>query len=381
MTLRVLHVATGLGVGGAETMLYRLIGRLHGADRTHAVVALTGESSFDFGRYGAQVVLLGAHRMSNPLAAYAKLKNIVAEMRPDVIHSWMYHANLAALLAAPRGTPVIWGVHHALHDLSSERWLTRQVIRAGARLSQRNALRRIVYVSEVSRRQHEGVGYASQRSIVIPNGFDCVAFQPDADKRLVARAALGLDATQFLFGSFGRYHPVKDHALLLRSFAAVAQVRSHVRLAIAGLGTTGGNAELAAQISALRLTDRVHCLGPRSDMCELYNALDCYVLSSKSESFPNVLGEASACGVPSITTNVGDSAKLVAPTGLVIRPGDEAALTRAMLCMTDLAVDQRRSSGERARQHVLDHFSLDAVAERHRQLYVDVVTNAGCLLS
>ncbi len=351
-------------------MLYRLIRSLHGRDgQEHSVVTLTDTCSFDFASIGIPVDLVDLKKVVNPLSGFATLRKMIQKQKPDIIQGWMYHGNLASTLAGPPNVPVAWGIHHSLHDLKHEKLATRFLIKAGAFLSKRKNTRRIEYVSGKSQMHHYAQGYPLEKSIVIPNGFDCGDFSPDEAARLSVRHELGFNEGHVLIGNFGRYHPVKDHDLLLRAFASVSKDFQEACLVLAGTGVDQANLDLTGLICALGIADRVVLLGPRSDMPRLYNALDLYVLSSKSESFPNVLGEASACGVPSITTDVGDAGLIVGNTGWVVPSANAEALSGALREVLSLKSQERRLLGARARQHVVDRFGIHVVASSYARLY------------
>jgi glycosyltransferase involved in cell wall biosynthesis len=367
---RILHITSGLGLGGAEMMLYRLVQSLHGQGQyEHAVVALTSGCDFDFDLLGVSVDLVDFKKTWNIMSGLAALRRTIKKYDPDVIHAWMYHGNLAATLASSIKVPVVWGIHHSLHDLKHEKLSIRFLIRAGAFLSRKRNIRRIVYVSEQSRAHHSAYGYSLEKSVVIPNGFDCVAFAPDQVSRVLVRGELGFGESHVLIGNFGRYHRVKAHDLLVRAFASVANDFADSRLVLAGAGVVGENGELTTLVRSLGIEGRVVLLGPRGDMSRLYNAIDLYVLSSNSESFPNVLGEASACGVPSITTDVGDASRIVGNTGCVVPPFSVEALARALRRMLSMEPRERRFLGARARQHVIEHFEISAVSQKYAELY------------
>lgn len=371
--LRVLHVTSGLGVGGAEIMLYRLVQSLHGRDgQRHAVVTLTDNCSFNFASLGVPVRAIDLRRIGNPIRGLRTLREEIDQYRPDVVQAWMYHGNIAATLACPKHLPVLWGIHHSLHDLRSEKIATRLLVQAGRWFGQRRNVRKLIYVSEKSEQHHTVLGYPKDKALVIPNGFDCLHFSPNPALRASMRQALGLTNEQHVIGSFGRYHSVKDHPLLLKGFAAVAEAFPMAKLVLAGSGIDDSNSELMGLIRALKLEGRVLMLGRRSDMAALFNALDMYVLSSKSESFPNVLGEASACGVPCITTDVGDASRIVSDFGRVVPPGDLSELIAALHAMLSLPNDERIRIGLGGRQHIVDNFGLSMVADIYTKLYDDV---------
>ncbi len=218
---------------------------------------------------------------------------------------------------------------------------------------------------------------STAKALVIPNGFDCNYFRSDPMLRAATRLRLGLEPYHLLVGSFGRFHPVKDHKTLICAFAQVVDRIPTARLALAGGGIDISNNELVSLLTFHGVADKVILLGLCDDMPALYNALDLYVLSSVSESFPNVLGESCAVGVPCVTTDVGDAARIVEGTGHAVPPGDSRALAQAMAVFLEQQPAQRISAGERARTHILVHFSLAAAVSAYNTLYEGLTIPSG----
>jgi glycosyltransferase involved in cell wall biosynthesis len=374
--IRIVHITSGLGVGGAETMLYRLLGDLtSNANQEHLVITLTPGCEFNFDGIGVKVRVIDLKRLG--VLGLLTLRRIVHSLRPDVVQGWMYHGNIAATFSAPSGVPVVWGIHHSLHDLCNENRSIRALVRLGKWLSGYRRTRRIVYVSEASRTHHICYGYQAAKALVIPNGFDCNYFRPDSILRSATRQRLGVEPHHLLVGSFGRFHPVKDHKTLICAFAQVIDRIPTARLVLAGSGIDVSNDELVSLLAFHGVTDKVILLGLCGDMPALYNALDLYVLSSLSESFPNVLGESCAVGVPCVTTDVGDAARIVEGTGRAVPPGDARALAQAIAVFLEQHPAQRISAGERARTHVLTHFSLAAAVSAYNTLYEGLTKPSG----
>lgn len=373
-TKLIVHIISGLGVGGAETMLYRLIQSRRGkGDEVHYVISLTDNCSFDFAALGVTMEILDLRRGFAPLTGLVKIRGALARLKPYIVQAWMYHGNIAAALASPRHIPVIWSIHHSLHGLKREKAMLRFLIKVGALLGRQKQICKIIYVSERSRMHHQAIGYPPEKGIVIPNGFDSQAFAPDAAARDTVRRQLGFDDNCLLVGNFGRYDPIKDYNLLLAAFAAVSKEFPRAFLLLAGRDLVESNNELVSKIHSLGLADHIVLLGPRTEMPRLYNALDLYVLSSKSESFPNVLGEAACCGIPAITTDVGDAALIVGDCGRVVPPSDPEALSHALREMLALSAGERRTLGKRAREHIMKHFGLPLVTKAYANLYDQVI--------
>ena len=375
---RIVHVISGLGAGGAETMLYRLLSFLaNDANQEHLIITLTPGCKFDFDRIGVKVLVVDLKQLG--VIGLLALRRVVHAARPDIVQGWMYHGNLAATISAPAGIPVVWGIHHSLHDLCNEKRSIRVLVMLGRWLSRNSRISRIVYVSEASRAHHVNYGYSSEKALVIPNGFDCHDFRPDPMLRAGTRQRLGMEPHHLLVGSFGRFHPVKDHETLICAFAQVASRIPTVRLVLAGSGITNSNNELARLLEIHGVADKVLLLGLCDDMPALYNALDLYVLSSRSESFPNVLGESCAVGVVCVTTDVGDAARIIEGTGRVVPSGDACALAQAMALLLEQSPVQRTAAGERARTHIVKHFSLAVAVAAYNKLYERLFMPAGVL--
>ena len=378
--MKILHIISSLHRDGAQAMLYKLLSTTDRSPLDLAVVSLTSS-----GALGASIEKLGisvhALGMGAPLSTaqgLARLVSIARRLRPGVIQGWMYHANLAALLAQmslSRHVPVVWNIRHTPHRLAYEKRMTAAMIRLGARLSARAA--RIVYVAEESAVQHEALGYRSGTGLVIPNGFDTRRFAPSEVTRRQIRAELGLAPSTLVVGLVARYHPFKDHATFLEAAAVLQQAHPDVHFLLAGRGLDHTNTRVLALSEALRLGDRLHLCGERSDAAELLPALDIATLTSYSgEGFPNVIGEAMACGVPCVVTDVGASARLVDRTGLVVPPRAPRALAEALRQLVVMAAEDRVALGRDARRRIQEHFNLADIVTRYDALYDDVLAGS-----
>lgn len=368
-----MFVVTGLSTGGAEMMLFKLIRAMDRGRFPPAVVSL-----IDKGALGERIEALGVpvHTlgMSRSIASMARLRvlsRLITEARPDIVQGWMYHANLVASLAAAmaRGpASVLWGVRASLDGHENERRSTAAVIRIGAWASR--FTNGIVYNSRTSARQHEGLGYVRTRSQVIPNGFDCAEFHPDESAGPALRAELRIGSETLLVGCLGRFHPVKDHATFMDAAGRALQKDRRLHFVLAGSGVDAANMALATAIARHGLSGHVHLLGERRDVPAVTAALDVACSSSAwGESFPNVLGEAMACAVPCVTTNVGESAEIVGTCGIAVPPRDPNALASAIVELAALDPVERIRLGLLARGRIEQDYSIQAIADRYEQYY------------
>lgn len=373
---RVLHIITGLGTGGAERSLVNLLtGPLAGRFDARVI------SPDDEGDFGPLLIAAGvevdALRLrgsgTSPMRALRTLRKIVRSYEPDLIQGWMYHGSLAASLAARFGRtalPIAWNIRQSLYDIRTERRGTQWVIRLLARISARPAA--IIYNSHQSRLHHESFGFASTNGVVVPNGFDPGRWYPDTRRRDALRAQLNLDGDAVLLGFVGRHHPQKDIPTFLAACAKAMATDDRLHVAMVGEGLTPDNSALSRDFGRLA-PERVHALGRRDDVEAILPGFDIFCLSSSSEAFPNVLGEAMACGLPCVATDVGDCARLLDGLGRIVPPGDSDAMAAAIVELARMDVAQRAEMGKAARARIVTSYGLDAAVDRYAELYHSIL--------
>lgn len=378
--IRLAHVITDLDLGGAETVLVRLIERLDRPRFESLVVSLRhpGDLALRVQAAGVRAVSLGMRAAVPGPGSAVRLAREIRAYRPDVIQGWMYHGNLAASLAAvflrPR-PPVVWNVRQSLASLEHEKPLTRVVIRLCAMLSRRAA--RIVNNSAASARQHVAIGFAADRTVVIPNGFDTERFVPSAAARAALRREIGLPTNALLVAMVARWHPVKRHDLFLEAASGVVRRGVDAHFVLVGPGVVRDNAALAEIVSLSGIAERVYLLGERDDVAAIMAALDVLVSASGwAEGFPNVVGEAMACGVPCIVTDTGDCAAILGECGLVVPTGDSSALAAGMEKLLRLGAAERRVLGAAGRRRVVERYELAATTARYACLYEELARSS-----
>jgi glycosyltransferase involved in cell wall biosynthesis len=290
----------------------------------------------------------------------------IREHRPHVVQTWIYYADLLGGLAAKMAgrMPVVWGVHHSTLDPKTDNWRTRTVARICGRLSRRLP-DKIVFVAEAAKETHIRAGYAPEKIEVIQNGFDLDLFRPRAELRRRIRNELRVAESALLVGHLGRFHPHKDHRTFLRAAATIAGRDDRVRFVLAGREVTWENQRLAGWIRFHGLDARVHLLGQRNDSAAVLNALDVMVCSSTTEAFPLAVGEAMACGVPCVVTDVGDSAAIVGEIGSVVRPLDHDAIAVAALDVLQRPAASRAALAAAARHRIATQFDIGQTVSRY----------------
>jgi glycosyltransferase involved in cell wall biosynthesis len=373
--IKVMHVITTLGPAGAETMLCRIASGMDGTRFENEVVSLTGilDLAERMQSIGVRVRTLEMKAsVPNPLLVM-RLARWIRESKPDVIHTWMYHANLVGGLAARLAgdVPVVWGIHHSALDPRVDKRRTMLVNHICALMS-RKVPARIVCCSEASLRLHKELRYAAEKLEVIPNGFDVQQVKPDPTARASLREEIGVPADAILIGMAARFHPHKDHGNFIRAAARLHKQMPDIHFLLCGLAIIWQNSQLAKWIEEAGIRDCCHLLGVRRDMCRLFAGMDIATTASRSEAFPIVIGEAMACGTPCVVTDVGDSARIVDQTGIVVAPEDPDALAEAWRKLIEAGPEVRCRLGMAARRRVQQHFALPAIVDRYQAIYAQL---------
>lgn len=360
-----------------------LLKLLQGIDRSrfepHVLCLMrNGEIGTKIANLGIPVEAINLHpALPNPLKLW-HLKSRIKLIKPQVVQTWMYHADLlGGLCARYAGSGrIVWGIRNSSLDPKLVKPTTRLVAKVCARLSSWLP-NRILSCSDEARDRHVALGYEASKFEVIANGFNLKSFRSDDTARGTLRFALGLNSNTPLVGLIARHDPLKNHDGFLRAAAIIRNSVPDVQFLLAGGGIDSNNASLREAIAKLKLDDAVHLLGQRDDMPMLMAALDVLASSSHGEAFPNVLGEAMACGVPCVVTDAGDSAQIVGDTGEVVAVGDMAGLAQKTIKLLTLPVEQRCALGRLARERVENRYEIGQVVTRYEQFYEQLVCDEG----
>lgn len=378
---RILHIITSLQMGGAEMALYRLVSTLAPNLFQQSVISLTREQPVgDFIRSaGVPVESLGLSPGFTDPRGLFHLKRRITDFGPDVVQTWMYHADfLGGIAAKLAGSyPVVWNIRHTITDKGSLKTSTYLIASANALLS-RYLPTKIICNANAGKHTHVAMGFDENKMLVIENGFDLSQFYPDEDSRESLRRELGLSGNSYLVGMAARYSPQKDHANFLHAASLLLQKRQDVDFLLWGNNVDDNNPELAELVHSLDMQHHVHMLGLRMDGHRLFSALDIATLSSAyGEAFPQVIGEAMACGVPCVVTDVGDSARIVENTGRVIPPREPQALAKAWDELLSMPGAERTGLGLSARERIKNLFSLETSTQKYSQIYLALSKKPG----
>ena len=369
--MKQVFIITGLSTGGAEMMLLKLLQHIDRNRFDPMVISLTtvGEIGSHIKALDVPVHVLSMQPGLSGLFKFIQLVQLLRRLKPDGVQTWMYHADLlggmAARLVGIRS--LVWCIRNS--DLSEDKSKrsTLRVAKLCARLSKWMPSH-ILSCSERAKSIHIDAGYCAEKFTVIPNGFDLSRFVPDVKARVSVRTELGLHPDVSLVGLIARADPQKNHVGFVDAAVKVARALPNVHFLLAGSGIDMGNLRLVRYIAETGVKHRFHLLGRRDDIPRLMAALDLLASSSWGEAFPNVLGEAMACGAPCVVTDVGDSAEIVGDTGRVVAPDDMNGLADHMVDLLGqpelLAVLKQR-----ARRRVRERYEISDVVRLYENFY------------
>jgi len=375
--MKILHLITNLEPGGAEIMLLNLLQEMPSHEWITRIVSMR-----EIGIIGSHIQDLGipvqALKMQPGipnLKALIKLVRILKQDPPDLIQTWMYHADLLGSLAALLAghIPTIWGLHHTFNGKQSVNQKTRAIVWLNAILS--NWLpKRVVCCAESVREGHKQIGYDPKKLIVIPNGIDVQRFHPDPTAASKLKLELGIADNALLIGHFARFHIQKDHQSFIEAASLLLSEMSGVHFILAGEGITEDNRQLRTWINNAGVSNQIHLLGFRQDMPFLMAGIDVGTLSSAfGEALPLTIAETMACAIPCVVTDVGDSKMIVGVTGKTVPPKDPLALSKAWKSILSLSTQERDHLGQLARSRIKNEYNIQIVSKLYNSLYKSII--------
>ena len=370
---KILFVSTGLAYGGAETQLKEVAIRLKQRGWGVRVVSLLPPAAYveELQQAGIHVDSLQMRRKVPDPRALLRLARIIREERPDVVHAYMFHANLIARfvrLLAP--VPVLVC---SIRSLREGGWFRERAYQVTDWLADITT-----HVSQRGLERYVCAGVVPVHRIeYIPNGVDLSRFAPNPQERPQKRHTMNLHEN-FVWLAVGRLEAPKDYPLMLNAFHQVYRQFPQARLLIIGDGML--RLALERQIADIELVNAVQLLGIRQDVPDWMRIADAYVMSSAWEGMPNVLLEAHASGLPVVCTDVGGCAEIVQHrvSGFLVPPGDADALAQAMIQMMSLSEAERQAMGQAGRAHVMANFEIEQVVSRWEALYCEWIERKAC---
>lgn len=376
--MNIVHIIPSLSLGGAETALSKIVctGSVSN-ENTHSIICIVsgGQLEKNILKHGILINVLSLQSILDYPKVLFSLIRLIYRLKPDVIHTWMYHANLVGGMVAK-----IMGCNNIV-------WAIRTTDSVGLKASKSSRLIRklnalfsswipsyIIYVAEAAKLNHEKNGYNNKFSTVIPNGFDTLELSPTSiyDKKKL-REQLGISRNQIVIGSVGRFNIEKDHETFISACGILLKEQIEFKILLVGRELTPDNQLLAEWIKATGCIDQFVLCGEQSKVVPYFSIMDIFCLHSRNEGFPNVLGEAMSIGLPCVATDVGDAGKLVKGLGIVTPKEDPKSLASGLRLMIRETKAEREAIGKASRARIIKQYSLKSTMQSYEDLYKDII--------
>ncbi|MBN2259276.1 MAG: glycosyltransferase [Clostridiales bacterium] len=363
--IRIVHIITGLGSGGAENMLYKLLKYSDKSKYYHEVISLMDE-----GVIGKRIRDEGVKIHSMNVSKANIFKSILYARRIckdfDIINTWLYHADLFGFVIAKLllKKKLIWNIRHSNLDKNANKSRTLMIVKINSLLSKKTDC--ITFNSNKALETHLTVGFKNKNTIVIPNGFELNKFSFNEENRNTLRRAFNLDKESKALITVGRWDVQKDYVTLFKALNEIKNTHTNFKMIMVGTNLDEYNEELCNLSIKYDLRDKLMLLGRRNDISEILSAADCYISSSLGESFSNSIGEAMACALPCIVTDVGDSKQIVGKTNYVVNAKDFKGLAEAIGRFLDKFESPRNFN---SRNRIVENFDINKVVKDYERNY------------
>jgi glycosyltransferase involved in cell wall biosynthesis len=370
--MHILHIIVGLNRAGAELMLNRLVIQMRTMPNIiQSVISLTdlGVLGADMRRKGINIYSLDIDGALNVPRKIIKLIRFIKEIKPDVVQTWMYHADLIGGVAARLAgvTTIFWGIRSVSIPqgaISFTYWLIRL-----CSICSRFIPLEIICCANSARDAHLKMGYDEKKITVIPNGYDFTDFRRTLHARIELRRELGFREDETVIGVVGRFDPQKDYRNFIASAFYLKKTTKDLKFLMIGKGNDGKNKVLLNWLDDFNLRGDFKLVGEQSNMPLYFSVMDIFCLSSKCEAFPNVVAEAMAMSLPCVVTNVGDAGAILSNYDYVVPAGNPIALAERLNAICSLDSETRISIGNRNAKIVKERYSIGKIAELYYSKY------------
>tara|TARA_Y100001970_G_scaffold199595_1_gene242797 strand:+ start:33769 stop:34905 length:1137 start_codon:yes stop_codon:yes gene_type:complete len=371
----VCHIINSLNNGGAENILLKICKYSNKDRNKHYVISLIANGDLDneFKKNCNKLIILNFHKNVFFIFQIFRLFKIIKEIKPDIIHGWMYHSSLLASLCGfiLKIKNIHWNIRHTELILFKSSFITILIAKFMSFLSKNNP-KKIVYCSEESKKFHSKFGFNNKNSTIINNGVDINIFKKSEIKKNKIIEKLNITDDEFIIGMIANYRPQKNHKFFIKSIGQFKNKNIPFKVILAGRNINKNNKELKLEIKKYSLEKDFILLDNINDVDFVLNTLDIFVLTSNfGESFSNVLIESMATSVPCITTNIGASAFIIKNCGWILNNFSEIELANLLNKVYKEKSNKKnwKELKYNNRKRVENHFSLPVMIEKYEKIW------------
>ncbi len=374
--MKILHIITGLGEGGAELTLFKIC--KFDKVNQHIVISLTNKGKYFslLNKLKIKVYCLNFNFFS--INKFFLLIRLIYLIKPNIVQTWLVHADFLGGIAARLVgiKKIIWNVRYSDIEVGKSKLSTILILKILARLSY-IIPNFIIIVSKKAQKIYQKKGYDKNKLKFIPNGYDLSFLKVNKLQKRNFKSKMNIKKKIPLIGNVARYDPQKDHSNLLKALSLVKRKNKNFFCILVGNDITQKNIKLVSEIKKLGLSNSVKLLGKQKNITKIMNALDLHILSSSyGEGFPNVIAEAMACRTPCITTDVGDSAYVTGKTGWIVPSKNSVKLAKAIeKAIDELGTFQWNKRCYEARLRIKEKFSIYKMLKSYNKVWFKVYKN------
>lgn len=367
--MRILHIINSLEDGGTENTLYKIC--KNDISNKHIVISLT-----DHGKYFSLINKLGTKIYCINIKFYSIIKfyrliRLINFLNPDVIQTWLPHADLIGGVASKFAgiERVIWNIRYSNLVNGVVKFRTILLIKILSKLSH-IIPKKIIVNSKIALKNCKNLGYDNGKLSLIHNGYDLSIFKPYKNKHYI-RNKFKIDKNIDILGMVARYDPTKDHENLLKALSILKKTNTKFLCVLIGFNINNKN--IIKKINELQLRNYVKLIDKRKDIFKYMTAMDVHILSSKTESFPNVVAEAMACATPCVVTNVGDAVLIIGKTGWIASPENPVELANAIeKALIDKSKNNWKKRCNQARLRIKNNFDIIKMIKSYNLIWSNV---------
>ena len=380
--MNILHIINSLRKGGAEGNLYRLckLHRKNYKQKINITIITLIDNGFyeeDLRKIGIKIFSLGIKKNTKLLEVIKKvvrLRKIIKRYNPDIIQSWMYHSNFFSIFIQKKyHDKIFWNIRHSELNVkfSKKKTIFLSII---CGLFSRLVPKKIIYCSDKSIEFHENQHfYNKNKTILINNGYSDKTYYPSKNLRLNFKKKNDIKKNDIILGYAGRYAKQKNIKSLLLAFSKIIKHHDNVYLYMVGKDISFKNKELSNFVSKFKIKNKVFFLNEQKNLLEFYNGIDLLVLTSHSESFPNVVAEAMLCATPVLSSNAGCSKKIINKYGFILSKNDYLSITRGLKKTMNIMISRKKkwkSLKKDVRLQIKKNFSTEKMANSYFENWI-----------